>query len=108
MVLQELDRLKEGASKTAKSARAAVTFLNDSFKRRHPRVRGQTGREACRARSVHVDQLCPDDSILESCLQLKEQQFETVSCDAHFFMKTNALLPGKQSHFSLFVSQVCQ
>lgn len=45
IVMQELDALKSRSTKVATKVKQAITFLNDCFTSRHPRVRGQTMEE---------------------------------------------------------------
>ena len=52
IVMQELDALKSHSTKVSTKVKQAITFLNDCFASRHPRVRGQTMEEV----SLQVNQ----------------------------------------------------
>ncbi|XP_012287331.1 transcriptional protein SWT1 [Orussus abietinus] len=75
-VIRELDYIKDNkdSSRTQilqAKARRAIKFLNFHFSSKHPRVKGQTPEDVERNREkFFVD--CPDDEILQTCLQIRD------------------------------------
>ncbi|XP_014209678.1 transcriptional protein SWT1 isoform X2 [Copidosoma floridanum] len=75
-VLQELDFIKDDKNNTRSEAlkykaRKAVDFLNRYFTAKHPRFLGQTPRDVKENKKKFATD-CPDDEILQTCLQIKE------------------------------------
>lgn len=54
-------------------ARKAVEFLNRHFTDKHPRFLGQTLEEVEKNKNKFIFD-CPDDEILQTCLQIKESE----------------------------------
>lgn len=96
--LQELDYIKNDNNNTRSQqlktkARRAIEFLNKHFESRHPRFLGQTVSDVEENREkFSID--CPDDEILQTCLQI--QQFEK-SVVYHFLhhLLNKTFLTGK-------------
>lgn len=66
------DDKKNTRSEALKSkARKAVNFLNNHFTNKHPRFLGQTPTEVHDNKSKFEIE-CPDDEILQTCLQIKD------------------------------------
>jgi hypothetical protein len=59
-------------------ARKAVEFLNQHFTAKHPRFLGQTPMDVEKNKKKFVIE-CPDDEILQTCLQIKESLKSPVS-----------------------------
>ncbi|OWF52592.1 Transcriptional protein SWT1 [Mizuhopecten yessoensis] len=80
VVMQELDALKNSKNNfslaTARRARGPVNFLFQCFKVQHPRVIGQTPKEAKQALEEFTPE-CNDDRILHCCLDLKKRNPES-------------------------------
>ncbi|KAJ8668678.1 hypothetical protein QAD02_010341 [Eretmocerus hayati] len=75
-VLQELDFIKDDKSGTRSQsvqlkARKAVDYLNKHFGSKDPRFLGQTPQDVKRNKE-RFEVECPDDEILQTCLQIKE------------------------------------
>lgn len=75
-VLRELDYIKDNRSMTKSpslqaKARRAVRFLYQHFSAKHPRVKGQTPADVADNKEKFALE-CPDDEILQSCLQIRE------------------------------------
>ncbi|XP_064616886.1 uncharacterized protein LOC135480888 [Liolophura sinensis] len=84
VVLQELDALKNKQQtfpkltwKTQNQARAPVQFLYKCFDSKHPRVKGQSSKEASQVKQ-DMDVKCNDDRVLLCCLQWKEKNPESL------------------------------
>ncbi|XP_066592364.1 transcriptional protein SWT1 isoform X2 [Prorops nasuta] len=81
-VIQELDCIKDDKfrqrSEVLKSkARRAIQFLNQNFSAKHPRVLGQRPEDVLNNKSkFEID--CPDDEILQTCLQIRESNKSVV------------------------------
>ncbi|XP_064650043.1 uncharacterized protein LOC135501721 isoform X2 [Lineus longissimus] len=82
IVMQELDSLKDNKgpnrilqrSYSAETqARLAVKFLHTCFQSKHPRIVGQTPREAALPTSGDLTIESNDDQVLQCCLQCKEK-----------------------------------
>ncbi|XP_053381277.1 uncharacterized protein LOC123554913 [Mercenaria mercenaria] len=79
IVLRELDALKETVKPgklnlslaTQKKARTGISFLKTLFSCKHPRVKGQTPKQAEEA-SHNFKSKCNDDVILQACLQCQK------------------------------------
>lgn len=52
-------------------AREAIYFLNEHFSSKHPRIIGQTREQAIKNKKLFSLE-CPDDEILQCCLQIRE------------------------------------
>ncbi|KAJ1524898.1 hypothetical protein ONE63_009759 [Megalurothrips usitatus] len=73
-VIHELDHLKDKGKLSIQSlARRAIDYLHGNFSSKHPRVRGQKLTEA-----TLYPHSCPDDKILQSCIQLKDQGHDVI------------------------------
>ncbi|XP_031784912.1 transcriptional protein SWT1 isoform X2 [Nasonia vitripennis] len=75
-VLQELDFIKDDKNHTRSNAlklkaRRAVEFLNKHFTTKHPRFLGQSPIDVEKNKEKFMLE-CPDDEILQTCLQIKE------------------------------------
>ncbi|XP_044014421.1 transcriptional protein SWT1 [Aphidius gifuensis] len=76
-VLRELDYIKDDKKNTRSEtlkykARQAVSFLNKHFSHKHPRILGQTPNDVANNRQKFSTS-CPDDEILQTCLQIREK-----------------------------------
>ncbi|XP_071096824.1 uncharacterized protein [Haliotis cracherodii] len=83
VVLQELDALKDNRARLSLSmscqskASRAVKYINACFTGRHPRVTGQSHREAAEmVEGLEIE--CNDDRVLQCCLQFRNK-FRTLS-----------------------------
>lgn len=78
--LQELDYLKSDKSRSGTlrtKARKAISFINEHFASKHPRIIGQTREQAVMNKeNFSID--CPDDEILQCCLQIKNLKKDVV------------------------------
>ncbi|XP_012232697.1 transcriptional protein SWT1 [Linepithema humile] len=72
-VICELDYFKENKSKweLRAKARKAISFIHEQFSAKHPRVIGQT-REQAAQNKEDFSLNCPDDEILQCCLQIQK------------------------------------
>ncbi|XP_012541968.1 transcriptional protein SWT1 [Monomorium pharaonis] len=72
-VIRELDYIKDNKSKYELSikARKAISFIHNQFSSKHPRVIGQT-REQAEKNKEQFSLDCPDDEILQCCLQIHQ------------------------------------
>ncbi|XP_058790584.1 transcriptional protein SWT1-like isoform X2 [Phymastichus coffea] len=75
-VLQELDYIKDNKDNSRShalklNARKAVDFLNKHFSAKHPRFLGQTPTDVEKNKQLFSVE-CPDDEILQTCLQVKD------------------------------------
>ncbi|XP_046566621.1 uncharacterized protein LOC124275168 [Haliotis rubra] len=78
VVLQELDALKDNRARLSLSmscqskASRAVKYINACFTGRHPRVTGQSHREAAETvEGLEIE--CNDDRVLQCCLQFRNK-----------------------------------
>ncbi|XP_076171131.1 swt1 RNA endoribonuclease [Ptiloglossa arizonensis] len=75
-VIRELDYIKDDNGKTKSvtlcvKARKAVNYINKLFSSKHPRIIGQTREDVARNKEkFSID--CPDDEILQTCLQIRD------------------------------------
>ncbi|XP_034185008.2 swt1 RNA endoribonuclease [Osmia lignaria lignaria] len=75
-VIRELDYIKDDHGKTKPAllcykARKAVNYINKLFSSKNPRVIGQTPEDVVKNKEkFSVD--CPDDEILQTCLQIRD------------------------------------
>lgn len=78
-VICELDYFKDNKAKYELSikARKAISFIHDQFASKHPRVIGQT-REQVAKNKEDFCLTCPDDEILQCCLQISNLQKSVV------------------------------
>lgn len=59
-------------------ARKAISFIHKQFSSKHPRVIGQTREQAAKNKeNFSLD--CPDDEILQCCLQIHQLQKSVAS-----------------------------
>lgn len=75
VVMQELDVLKSRSKQkpdTAERAQRAIVFLSSYFTKKHPRVIGQTLKEAMQQNEYLVAEN-NDDKILQCCMQLESK-----------------------------------
>ncbi|XP_011863191.1 PREDICTED: transcriptional protein SWT1-like [Vollenhovia emeryi] len=90
-VICELDYFKDNKSKHELSAKArqAISFIHDQFSSKHPRVIGQT-REQATKNKEDFSLNCPDDEILQCCLQIQQLKKSVVllSYDKNLCTKT--------------------
>ena len=78
MVVQELDNLKNSENqKTAVGARAGVRWLNSTLLSSSPKVKTETAAQ-CRKVSAKFGSKSPDDKILATCFQFKEDGHKVV------------------------------
>ncbi|XP_076649695.1 swt1 RNA endoribonuclease isoform X1 [Halictus rubicundus] len=81
-VIRELDYIKNNNGKTKSSslstkARKAINYINQLFSSKCPFVIGQTREDASRNKEkFSID--CPDDEILQTCLQIRELEKSVV------------------------------
>ncbi|XP_076286282.1 swt1 RNA endoribonuclease [Lasioglossum baleicum] len=81
-VIRELDYIKNNNGKTKSAilsakARKAINYINQLFSSKHPYVVGQTREDASRNKEkFFID--CPDDEILQTCLQIRELEKSVV------------------------------
>lgn len=59
-------------------ARKAISFIHEQFSTKHPRVIGQT-REQAAQNKEEFSLNCPDDEILQCCLQIQKLGKSVVS-----------------------------
>ncbi|XP_076676886.1 swt1 RNA endoribonuclease isoform X2 [Andrena cerasifolii] len=75
-VIRELDYIKADNGKTKPAslcakARRAINYINKQFSSKHPRIIGQTRKDVLTNKEkFSID--CPDDEILQTCLQIQE------------------------------------
>nr|XP_012138149.1 PREDICTED: transcriptional protein SWT1 isoform X1 [Megachile rotundata] len=75
-VIRELDYIKTDNGRIKSSAlcgkaRKAVNYINNLFSSKHPRVIGQTPEDVAKNKEkFSID--CPDDEILQTCLQIRD------------------------------------
>ncbi|KYQ55450.1 Uncharacterized protein C1orf26 [Trachymyrmex zeteki] len=74
-VIYELDYFKDNGANNELSikARKAISFINKQFSSKHPRVIGQTREQAAKNKE-DFSLNCPDDEILQCCLQISQLQ----------------------------------
>ncbi|XP_014791188.1 transcriptional protein SWT1 [Octopus bimaculoides] len=75
VVMQELDALKSKTqmnSSTAKHAQRAISFLFSCFNNKHPRIIGQSSREAMEQDPIFIVEN-NDDKILQCCMQFQKK-----------------------------------
>ncbi|KAG5315400.1 SWT1 protein, partial [Pseudoatta argentina] len=74
-VICELDYFKDNGANNELSikARKAISFIHKQFSSKHPRVVGQT-REQAAKNQEDFSLNCPDDEILQCCLQISQLQ----------------------------------
>ncbi|XP_036368297.1 transcriptional protein SWT1 isoform X1 [Octopus sinensis] len=75
VVMQELDALKSKTrmnSSTAKHAQRAISFLFSCFNKKHPRIIGQSSREAMEQDPIFIVEN-NDDKILQCCMQFQKK-----------------------------------
>lgn len=81
--LQELDYIKDDSGKTKPAslcakARRAINYIHKQFSSKHPRIIGQTRKDVLKNKEkFSID--CPDDEILQTCLQIQELGKSVVS-----------------------------
>ena len=80
-VIRELDYIKDnGKTKPASlcaKARRAINYINKQFSSKHPRIIGQTRKDVLKNKEkFSID--CPDDEILQTCLQIQELEKSVV------------------------------
>ncbi|XP_076248874.1 swt1 RNA endoribonuclease isoform X2 [Calliopsis andreniformis] len=81
-VIRELDYIKDNHSKTKSAtlcakARRAVNYINKLFSSKHSRVIGQTREDVIKNKEkFSID--CPDDEILQTCLQIRDLEKSVV------------------------------
>ncbi|XP_033340043.1 swt1 RNA endoribonuclease isoform X2 [Megalopta genalis] len=81
-VIRELDYIKNDNGKTkpaslSMKARKAVNYINKLFSSKYPYIIGQTREDALRNKKKYsID--CPDDEILQTCLQIRELEKSVV------------------------------
>ncbi|XP_011135656.1 transcriptional protein SWT1 isoform X2 [Harpegnathos saltator] len=79
-VIRELDYLKSDKSRSETlrtKARTAISFINEHFASKHPRIVGQTREQASTNKEVFFLD-CPDDEVLQCCLQIKNLKKDVV------------------------------
>lgn len=78
-VIHELDYIKSNKSTHELwiKARKAIAFINEHFASKHPRIIGQTREQAAKNKD-NFALSCPDDEILQCCLQICELQKSVV------------------------------
>ncbi|XP_011053812.1 PREDICTED: transcriptional protein SWT1 [Acromyrmex echinatior] len=78
-VICELDYFKDNGANNELSikARKAISFIHKQFSSKHPRVIGQT-REQAAKNQEDFSLNCPDDEILQCCLQISQLQKSVV------------------------------
>lgn len=99
---QELDFIKDDKNNTRSlslrlKARKAVDFLNKHFSAKHPRILGQTPTDVEKNKEKFEVE-CPDDEILQTCLQIKELSKTPVS-KADFSLNIKMLLKSLFLHY---------
>lgn len=57
--------------------RKAISFIHEQFSSKHPRVIGQTQEQAVKNKEKFAI-TCPDDDILQCCLQIQKLQKHVV------------------------------
>lgn len=59
-------------------ARKAIHYINKLFSSKHPRIIGQTREDVAKNKEkFSID--CPDDEILQTCLQIRDLKKSVVS-----------------------------
>lgn len=78
-VIHELDYIKDNKSTPELwgKARKAISFIHEHFSSKHPRIIGQT-REQATQNKEDFKLNCPDDEILQCCLQICQLQKSVV------------------------------
>ncbi|KZC08401.1 Transcriptional protein SWT1 [Dufourea novaeangliae] len=95
-VIRELDYIKDDNSKTkpaslCANARKAINYINKLFSAKHPRVIGQTREDALRNKEkFSID--CPDDEILQTCLQIRELEKSVVLISYDTNLRNKAMI----------------
>nr|XP_031846667.1 uncharacterized protein LOC116433086 [Nomia melanderi] len=81
-VIRELDYIKNNNGKTkpaslCKKARTAINYINKLFSSKYPYIIGQTREDVLKNKEkFSLD--CPDDEILQTCLQIRELEKSVV------------------------------
>ncbi|XP_053970494.1 transcriptional protein SWT1 isoform X1 [Hylaeus volcanicus] len=75
-VVRELDYIKGNYGKTKPAAlvakaRKAISYIHKLFSSKHPRIVGQKRQDAARNKEKFAID-CPDDEILQTCLQIRD------------------------------------
>merc|ERR1711915_333313 len=92
MVVQELVGLKEsGKQKTSVGARAAVRWLNKVLLEKNENVITETSAQS-RKSSKNFDSKSPDDRILATCLQLKDEGKQVILATNDVNLSNKALI----------------
>ncbi|XP_078040802.1 swt1 RNA endoribonuclease isoform X2 [Augochlora pura] len=95
-VIRELDYIKNSNSKTKSAAlsmkaRKAVKYINALFSSKYPYIIGQTREDASRNKEKYsID--CPDDEILQTCLQIREFEKSVVLLSYDTNLCTKAMI----------------
>ncbi|KAM0732746.1 Transcriptional protein SWT1 [Formica fusca] len=78
-VIHELDYIKNNKSthEICVKARKAISFIHEQFSSKHPRIIGQTREQAAKNKE-DFSLTCPDDEILQCCLQICQLQKSVV------------------------------
>ncbi|XP_070164450.1 transcriptional protein SWT1 [Polyergus mexicanus] len=78
-VIHELDYIKNNKSthEICIKARKAISFIHEQFSSKHPRIIGQTREQAAKNKE-DFSLTCPDDEILQCCLQICQLQKSVV------------------------------
>ncbi|KYN04040.1 Uncharacterized protein C1orf26 [Cyphomyrmex costatus] len=77
-VICELDYFKHNeANELSVKARKAISFIHKQFSSKHPRFIGQTREQAIKNKE-DFSLNCPDDEILQCCLQISQLQKSTL------------------------------
>ncbi|EFN66674.1 Uncharacterized protein C1orf26 [Camponotus floridanus] len=78
-VINELDYIKSNRSthELSVKARKAISFIHEQFSSKHPRIIGQTREQALKNKE-EFSLNCPDDEILQCCLQIFHLQKDVV------------------------------
>lgn len=83
-------------------ARKAISFIHDQFSSKHPRVIGQTREQATKNKEdFSLD--CPDDEILQCCLQIYKLQKSVVNYLSVTLYNIHVLTNESAIHYSYFV-----
>ncbi|XP_020291164.1 transcriptional protein SWT1-like [Pseudomyrmex gracilis] len=92
-VICELDYLKDSRRRLELNAkvRKAISFIHEQFSSKHPRVIGQTQEQAAKNKKKFAI-TCPDDDILQCCLQIQKLQKHVVLLSYDKNLCTKAML----------------
>ncbi|KAF5280528.1 hypothetical protein FQR65_LT00279 [Abscondita terminalis] len=97
IVIQELDFLKDSRTngKLKKQSQKAVHFINEKLSTKHPRVKGQSVRDAAQQNFSSKN---ADDAILHCCLQVAEKHNRAMLLSNDINLRNKAIIHGVDAY----------